>query len=298
MTNKTPIDLIKESQPFRFGNYDKYYSFRYKERFQDSRLLILNKDNFLNKDCLDIGCNDGSLTIMLAIKYFPKKILGIDIDYRLINKAIDNLQFFEKQQSKTKPQVEEIKKIEEIRKIYEKMKSFPQSFQINQGVPQNLLCNPIIQKEKEDNNIINNENQGIEIEIINRFPNNISFRIENFIQDNKINETFDTITCLSTTKWIHLNWGDNGIKRLFKKIYDSLNKDGVFILEPQEWRNYKKKKCMNPDFKKIYKMIKLRPKDFGIYLEKELGFKYLDKVIPDLNVKHSGFKRPIYFYQK
>lgn len=49
----------------------------------------------MNKRCLDIGCNDGSLTIMLAIKYFPENIVGIDIDYSLINKAIHNLKYFE-----------------------------------------------------------------------------------------------------------------------------------------------------------------------------------------------------------
>jgi len=243
---------------------------------------------------LDIGCNDGSLTIMLAIKYFPKKILGVDIDFHLINKALDNLQFFEAQQKKTKPPQPEASNREEIRKIYEKLKAFPQSFQINMGVPNNLLNDPMVLNQKPSNED-EDENQ---MKILNRFPNNISFRIENFVQDMKINETFDTISCFSLTKWIHLNWGDTGIKRLFTKIYESLNKGGVFILEPQDWRAYKKKKCMNDDFKRIYKLIRLKPKDFPIYLEKELGFLFKEKITPDLNVKHSGFKRPIYIYQK
>lgn len=293
MTSKTPIELVKESQPFRFGNYDKYYSFRYKDRFQDSRLHILNKDYFLNKDCLDIGCNDGSLTIMLAIKYFPKSMLGIDIDFKLINKAIDNLQFFEKQQNQTKPHFEEEAKLDEMRKIYEKLKEFPQSFQLNLSVPNQLLGNSEIIKETKEKEENKNETK-----ILNRFPNNISFRIENFIQAMKNNEKFDTITCFSLSKWVHLNWGDTGIKRLFQKVYDSLNENGVFIFEPQEWKAYKKKKCINEDFKKIYKLIKLRPKDFVLFLEQELRFKLIDTLIPDLNLKHKGFKRPIYIYKK
>jgi 7SK snRNA methylphosphate capping enzyme len=55
--------------------------------------------------------------------------------------------------------------------------------------------------------------------------------------------------CLSTTKWIHLNFGDIGIKRLFHKVYKSLRKGGYFIIEPQEWKSYKKKKNLNDKIK-------------------------------------------------
>jgi 7SK snRNA methylphosphate capping enzyme len=58
--------------------------------------------------------------------------------------------------------------------------------------------------------------------------------------------------CLSTTKWIHLNWGDDGIRRLFQKVYSMLRLRGYFILEPQNWKSYKKKKYFCDDFKKVY----------------------------------------------
>ena len=34
--------------------------------------------------------------------------------------------------------------------------------------------------------------------------------------------SYDTIMCLSVTKWIHLNGGDATLKAFFKKLYNSL----------------------------------------------------------------------------
>ena len=53
---------------------------------------------------------------------------------------------------------------------------------------------------------------------------------------------YDVILALSLSKWIHLNWGDTGIKRFFKKVYRHLRPGGKFILEPQPFNSYSKKK--------------------------------------------------------
>jgi 7SK snRNA methylphosphate capping enzyme len=47
---------------------------------------------------------------------------------------------------------------------------------------------------------------------------------------------------MSVAKWIHLNYGDEGLQKVFKKIFDSLTPNGVFIMEPQPWKSYKKKR--------------------------------------------------------
>lgn len=51
---------------------------------------------------------------------------------------------------------------------------------------------------------------------------------------------------LSVTKWIHLNEGDDGLRRFFERVHSVLQPGGLFILEPQEWETYAKAKRLDP----------------------------------------------------
>ena len=83
-----------KSKVFKFGNYNRYYGYRNPERDEDKRLALMDLNWFNGKDVLDIGCNIGSITLDIAKKYFPNRIVGIDIDKNLIFNAKKNLKEF------------------------------------------------------------------------------------------------------------------------------------------------------------------------------------------------------------
>ena len=105
---------------------------------------------------------------------------------------------------------------------------------------------------------------------------------------------FDTILCLSTTKWIHLNFGDDGLKRAFKRMFAQLRNNGMLIIEPQALASYSKKaKKINQVTKDNFKNMKLMPNQFVDYLINEVGFTGGEVIaVPE----HSalGFRRPIH----
>lgn len=50
---------------------------------------------------------------------------------------------------------------------------------------------------------------------------------------------YDAVTCLSVTKWVHLNGGDAALLRLFARARRALCDGGLLVLEPQPWRSYR-----------------------------------------------------------
>lgn len=76
---------------FIYGNYDRYYGYRNPDAVEDQRLACFRPEWIEGKDVLDVGCNAGHLTIELAKKFSPKKIVGMDIDPKLITSAKKNV---------------------------------------------------------------------------------------------------------------------------------------------------------------------------------------------------------------
>jgi 7SK snRNA methylphosphate capping enzyme len=81
-----------------------------------------------------------------------------------------------------------------------------------------------------------------------------------------VKEEFDIILAFSLTKWIHLNFGDAGLMRFFKRVYRQLKPGGRFVFEPQSSRGYRKRSTMVSEMEANYKSIKMWPDTFAQFL--------------------------------
>lgn len=81
---------LKDSQSF--GNKDRQFKKELAAKWSDARLQQLQEVLLHDKKILDIGCNTGVIDILLAVRYQPKLIIGVDIDHHLVKQAIDNMQ--------------------------------------------------------------------------------------------------------------------------------------------------------------------------------------------------------------
>lgn len=203
----------------------------------DPRIKVFeqHKDLFTQKNILDIGCNDGSVTLEIASRFSITSITGIDIDKELIGKAKKN-----------------------------------HKYMFKKSLNPNLLS--------------------------------VSFEDGNYVLlDESLLETetprFDTILCLSVTKWIHLNFGDDGIKMMFKRVFAQLRPGGAFVLEAQPYEGYRRRKRLTETTLKHFKSIKLFPKDFKSYLlSSEIGFTEYFVINESRSAK--GFDRSIQVFVK
>ena len=134
-------------------------------------------------------------------------------------------------------------------------------------------------------------------EIKNFLYSRLSFRTENWIASiEPIFETYNTIIWFKTVKWIHLNFGDIGVKALFHKIFESLEPGGLFIYDATNWQSYKKKKTMNKDIKTNFNKIEFKPSQFDQYLKQAVGFEFVEALKSSSEGKKSS--KPILVYSK
>ena len=246
---------------------------------------------FEDKDVLDVGCHCGLIPLQLGKYFGVKSAKGIDLDFRLINAATENW---------TKEELREQKNGEpELDHQSE-----------SAGVSVNLESEGETEEASYPSEAINKTN--IKLQLQNpthltipssggdttKYPYNVSFQVCNILQlslaeisttsqinDQKQGETpsqqkkpvlaaqrFDTVLLLSLTKWVHMNFGDDGIRTLFANAKTLLRVGGRLVLEAQKFKAYAKILPQSARFQKVYPTIQLRPEMFEDYLIKQLGF--------------------------
>ncbi|XP_047512548.1 7SK snRNA methylphosphate capping enzyme bin3-like [Pieris napi] len=323
---KLPTFHPKNSR-YQYGNYDRYYGYRNLNAMMDIRLQVfeMHRHLFQNKDILDIGCNVGHISIAVARTLGAKSVVGIDIDNLLIGRARKNLHSFIPVPL-PQPKGDDEKKTEDLHD--------DKKLHCDKCKEEKCDCSASEQKEKEDDK----KGRKIKRPRKNRkaigkpegqcffpmsmsmmygpmgnvpeettpatFPYNVTFKQGNYVPREDVavgsmeSPQFDLILCLSTTKWLHLNWGDAGIKRAFKRMFNDLRPGGKLVLEAQNWASYKKKKRLTPTIYENFNSIELFPYKFREYLlSPEVGFsKCCVLGVPQHASK--GFTRPIQLYVK
>uniref|UniRef100_A0A803NT51 RNA methyltransferase n=1 Tax=Cannabis sativa TaxID=3483 RepID=A0A803NT51_CANSA len=166
----------KHKEIFPYGNYRNYYGYRLGQDIEeDPRLKVMKKEWFEGKDCLDVGCNNGIITIQIAKKFHCQSILGVDIDSNRIEDAYWHLRKFVK--------------IDSAGKIHGKDSKSKDSEDAN-GLGNNITASS--DEETKQN-----------LKISTTLPKNlsdiVSFRQENFVQSRYPPEKFYDAILWQTT---------------------------------------------------------------------------------------------------
>lgn len=276
----TPLPKFRDkSQQYQYGNYVGYYGYRNADE-KDVRLTYFRRQWFEGKTCLDIGCNTGHVTLYIGKTFLPKKIVGMDIDGKLINLARKSMRQCLEDSLKSKAGFGGGKFPVSMKKCYGEL--------------------PLLQTEgsvdsKGGSSFSSHKPPDL-------FPGNVLFRCGNFVlsKDDLLKtqkEEYDTILALSITKWIHLNWGDDGLKRFFRRIFLALKPGGRFILEPQAWPSYIKKKKMTETTYRNFHHIKFKPNEFKRFLLRDVGFSSCEVIGTPMN-QSKGFRRQLLLFTK
>eukprot|EP00188_Purpureofilum_apyrenoidigerum_P005914 Plantae.Rhodophyta-Purpureofilum_apyrenoidigerum.ctg830.p1 GENE.Plantae.Rhodophyta-Purpureofilum_apyrenoidigerum.ctg830~~Plantae.Rhodophyta-Purpureofilum_apyrenoidigerum.ctg830.p1 ORF type:complete len:322 (-),score=79.55 Plantae.Rhodophyta-Purpureofilum_apyrenoidigerum.ctg830:540-1505(-) len=257
-----------------FGNYEGYRKRRTGGIEEvDDRIDLFKREWFEGKDVVDLGCNEGAMTLAVARRFAPKNVLGVDIDDGLIRKARASL--------RKEVRASAIDKNGKDAGSYKSSNDtwVPLSFCL--GGKREMPPPP--DEEKKDDPLFN-----------------VRFLTEDFSDvdvESLTKNSCDVVLLLSVTKWVHLHGGDSSIKRLFARIFAALRPSGILIIEPQPYHTYRRKIKLSDELKRNYQKIKLRPENFPKYLTKHVGFSSLEVLREQLPKGHR-FNRPVLFLQK
>lgn len=304
-----PSEIIPITRNGQFGNSFNYCKKRmiYLDTI-DSRILQIGKIHFEGKRVLDIGCYMGVLSLQIAKYFEADSVKGIDIDYRLINKAVKNWAAEEHRVKIDVPALTKtlIKKNTEGTNLKKDLpsKKAPEHLEKQFDI-EFLGKRPTSEGQEElvnEKPTKNNPSQ-------KQYPFNVSFEVSNILQykrdpntaevkdeeEIKYETLYDTVLCFSVLKYVHLNFGDAGLRRTFTQLAKLTKPGGILILEYQAWKSYNKKKGFCSRFKSVISTIKIKPKHFKQVLEEDYGFEFVEEM---KSIREDSFKRPLFIFRK
>lgn len=235
------------------GSYKEYKRRRVIDA-NDPRLKLLRADWLPSNGggrVLDIGCNDGALTLHVARRYPNAHVLGVDIDEQLVQRA-------------------------------------------------DQRRNDVTTANKKGGSTATKPG-GVS------FPCNLNFMVEDVCTSHEGEADksalkagrYDLITMMSVSKWLHMKSGDEGLKRIFGRVRDSLVPGGVFVLEPQPTKSYKAARRKGAVAANLtMDKFKLRPEKFAEYLVEECGFERMEQLRDKLPKNTPFGTRPVMAFFK
>jgi 7SK snRNA methylphosphate capping enzyme len=223
--------------------------------------------------------------MQIAEHFNPKMIVGIDVDKRLIDAATASLKrakYVAAQKAKEDaPLIPSSSKLG----LNGNLKMIPRSIAASQTIksaPTALKCQVLAAKMQSSTT----ESKGT------TFPNNVLFTCKNIMEYEAPSPKYDVVLCLSVTKWIHLNDGDEGLLRLFRTMYQLTNTGGRLILEYQPWSSYLNRRKTSERTEQVFDTLKVKPEDFERILVGDIGYRIELRLGTPLS-ESKGFKRPI-----
>ena len=276
------------------GNYKGYY--RKRSYDTDERITNFQSEWFLGKKCIDIGCNEGAVTLKIAEILTPNFILGIDLDPRMIDAADAALKRTKYDSSRSSIDLtataHSAATVTDFAPVKRLNQFLPRSIALSM-TPVALIPSSSARSSSFENTTLNNiarNSNGADFS--GKFPSNVSFVCKNIIDFTSSAATYDVVLCLSVTKWIHLTEGDSGLLTLFRIIHQLTSPGGRAIIEYQSWSSYLNNKKTSATTLRVFDTLKIRPEDFELILTKGTGFRIEARLGTPL-AQAKGFKRPI-----
>uniref|UniRef100_A0A0G4I216 RNA methyltransferase n=1 Tax=Chromera velia CCMP2878 TaxID=1169474 RepID=A0A0G4I216_9ALVE len=291
-------DSSKNKWLSTYGNYPGYYNYRQvtdESKELDPRLRVLSSHDanfFRGKSVLDIGCNTGQIPFMLGAHLGAKRVLGVEIDVKLLTKALTTLRDLKRERREHLIESghgdvysfgetgKESGKGGEEHITHEEPAPFP--WNINFAA-ENFLTSPRYDQQMDAE--AQRERcqapppvKGVDASASASQKSKSTKRVHEE-KEKDTGETgeggglYDVVLALSVSKWIHLHNGDDGIRAFFRKCYRVLKPGGLLVLEPQPWTSYRKaRQDMTEEMRETMRNIVMHPRYFLDYLTQEMDF--------------------------